>query len=111
MSESPQNSVPELEFGKAADKRPKLVGSADGEGGPIHEFLQLRVHPRGQEPDQESHHVESEGVCHNVEPFDEVDAEGVGEGDCEEGDPAAEHVRYQLVEEVTVPLRHGKGPP
>ncbi|KAK4766796.1 hypothetical protein SAY87_008438 [Trapa incisa] len=110
-AKSKTNGVPELELGEATDERPELIRSASGEARSVHEVLHLRIHLRGQEPDQEVQHVDPDGVGHDVEPLDEVDSDEVDEGEPKEGDPAVEHVRNRLVEEVPVPLRQGEDPP
>lgn len=79
--------MPELEFGKAANKRSKLVGSTGGEGGAI---LDLGINLRREKEDEELEDVDTEAVGDDVVAMDEVHAQGVEEGDEGEADPTAQ---------------------
>lgn len=66
--------------------------------------MDLGIHLRREKANEEVEEVDAEAVGDDVEALEEVNADGVDEGDHDGGDPTVENVRRRLVEEMLVAL-------
>lgn len=66
--------------------------------------MDLGIDLRREKANEEVEEVDAEAVGDDVEALEEVNADGVDEGDHDGSDPTVENVRCGLVEEMLVAL-------
>lgn len=66
--------------------------------------MDLGIDLRREKANEEVEEVDAEAVGDDVEALEEVNADGVDEGDHDDGDPTVENVWCRLVEEMLVAL-------
>lgn len=95
---------PELELGEAANERTELIGGSGGKGGSA--VVNVGIHLRGEESDEEAKKVNGKTVGYDVETFHHVHAENVDQPNPQACHPPPRNMRCRFVKKVLILPRH-----